>query len=144
MFALTKSARRSPDLWEELFGVDRTFNRMFDLGEGENAVFAPRISVKETPEAFLVTADMPGIHKEDLKIEVDRGVLSLTAERKREETKDEESWHRDEVSYGWYRRSMTLPDDTDAAKIEAELKDGVLSLRLPKTEKAKPVSVKIR
>jgi HSP20 family protein len=146
MFALTKHNRRTPDLWEELFGMDRTFNRLFDLTDGhsENLVFAPRIAVKEAPDAFLVTAEMPGIAKEDLKIEVDRGVLNITAERKREDAKEGENWHRDELSYGWYRRSMTLPDDTDPNKIEAEMKDGVLNLRLPKTEKAKPVEVKVR
>jgi HSP20 family protein len=126
--------------------MDRTFNRMLDLtdGGGENLVFAPRISVKETPDAFLVTAEMPGIRKEDLKIEVDRGILNITAERRREEAKDNENWHRDEMTYGWYRRSMSLPDDTDPNQIEAEMKDGVLALRLPKTEKAKPVEVKVR
>jgi len=145
MFALTRSGRRQPDLWEELFGMDRTFNRLFGMeGYSEDSVFAPRIAVKETPAAFVITAEMPGISKEELKVEVDRGILNLTAERRREEAKDNENWHRDELSYGWYRRSLTLPEGTDPGKIEAELKDGILVLTLPKTEKAKPVEIKVR
>jgi HSP20 family protein len=83
------------------------------------------------------------VKKEDVKVTVENGVLTITGERKFEKEEDKK-YHRIERSYGNFLRSFTLPDAADSSKVTAEFKDGVLKVHLPKSEKAKPKAVEVK
>lgn len=94
---------------------------------------ALRVDVKETPEAYTLSADLPGVKKEDIHIEVESNVVTLSAETRREaEAKDGEKWLRVERAFGKAVRRLALPQEVDEARAEARFADGVLALTLPK------------
>lgn len=109
------------------------------------ADWTPAIDVQETEAEYLVKADLPDIKKEDVKITIDDGVLSMEGERKQEKEEKTKRFHKVERVYGKFVRRLALPTDVDQAKVMAEVKDGVLRVHLPKAEHAKPhlVDVKI-
>lgn len=108
--------------------------------------WAPAVDVKETEEAYILTADVPGIKKEDIDISVKENMITLKGERKREEEKKEGMYSRYERSYGMFQRSFTVHDGFDAEKVEAHYSDGVLTVTLPKIKASKPrqIDVKVR
>jgi HSP20 family protein len=106
--------------------------------------WAPSVDIAETPEAFQIKAELPEVKKEDVKIHVEDGVLSISGERKQEKEEQNKKWHRVERSYGSFVRTFTLPANIDEAKIRAEYKDGVLTMQLPKSATAKPKSVEVK
>ena len=106
--------------------------------------WSPTVDVVETPEEFQIKAELPEVKKEDVKVSVDDGVLRLEGERKQEKEDKNKKFHRIERSYGSFLRSFTLPDNVDDTKVRAEFKDGVLNVRLPKTEKAKPKAIEVK
>ena len=137
------------DPWTELETMNRQLSRL--LGDDHSLTFddasgqwAPRVDIRETDEALLVQAELPGIDKKDVKLEVRDGVLTLSGERRYEKDVKEENVHRIERSYGSFARSFSLPTNVDAEKVEAHMKDGVLEVRLPKRESAKPKAIAIR
>lgn len=99
--------------------------------------------VKETPDKFLVSAELPGIRKDQIKLSLHEGVLEISGEHKQEKEEKDEVHHLVERSYGKFSRRIQLPDAVDPSKVHAEYKDGVLYVNIPKSEKAKPVDVKI-
>lgn len=105
--------------------------------------WAPAVDIKETPEAFEIHAELPGIKKEDVKVTVHDGVLSLQGERHKEEESGDEKNHRIERVYGSFLRRFTLPDNVSESDINASFKDGVLSLTLKKVEPAQPRSIEV-
>lgn len=109
------------------------------------ADWAPRVDVKETPEEFLIFAELPGVRKEDVKVTVKDGVLSLKGERKMEKEEKNTKYHRVERHYGSFMRSFSVPEGVDETKVLADYKEGVLNVHLPKSKdaKAKPVEIKI-
>ena len=147
-------ARWNP--FTELEEMNTRLNRIFghsmaprttsDGGKDHMMVFdwAPTVDVIETPEEFQIKAELPEVKKEDVKVSVDHGVLRLEGERKHEKEDKGKKYHRIERSYGSFLRTFTLPDNVDDTKVRAEFKDGVLNVRLPKTEKTKPaIEVKV-
>lgn len=112
------------------------------LGLGDPGFGA--IDFTEKNDAFSVTVDLPGTDEKDIDIELNGNRLLIHAERAREEEKDLDGFHQIERSFGRVSREVILPDDVDAAKIDAKFRDGVLTLALPKTETAKEKSQKIR
>lgn len=108
------------------------------------AEWAPSVDISEDDKEWLVQADLPEVRKEDVKVTVEDGVLSIAGERKFEQEEKDKRYHRIERSYGSFLRSFSLPDGADGAKVAAEFKDGVLKVRLPKNEKAKPKSVEVK
>jgi HSP20 family protein len=106
--------------------------------------WAPSVDIVEDDKEWLVKADLPEVKKEDVKVTVDNGVLTITGERKFEKEEKDKKYHRIERSYGNFLRSFTLPDAADGAKVNAEFKDGVLKVHLPKSEKAKPKAVEVK
>ncbi|MCJ7617751.1 MAG: Hsp20/alpha crystallin family protein [Desulfobacterales bacterium] len=104
----------------------------------------PAIDIGETDDAFMVKAEVPGCKADDIDISVHGNMLTISGEKKQEEEKKEKGYYHMERSYGSFRRDMNLASEVDPAKIEATCKDGVLSLKLPKTEKAKPIKVKVK
>ncbi|TXH02584.1 MAG: Hsp20/alpha crystallin family protein [Nevskiaceae bacterium] len=107
--------------------------------------WAPAVDISETPQEYRVKAELSGVNKDDIKVTTQNGVLTLSGERKAEKVEKDEKHHRIERSYGSFTRSFVLPDDVAEDRITAECKDGVVLVRLPKTEapKAKSIEVKV-
>lgn len=104
----------------------------------------PAMDIREREHDFLVHADLPGIKKEDIDINLENGVLTVTAETKQEaEEKEGERLLRQERRYGRYVRSLRLGRDIDASKVKASYDDGVLEVVLPKAEAAKPKKISV-
>jgi HSP20 family protein len=106
--------------------------------------WSPSVDITEDDKEYLVKADLPDVQKDDVKVTVENGVLTITGERKFEKEEKDKKYHRIERSYGNFLRSFTLPDAADGAKVAAEFKDGVLKVHLPKSEKAKPKAVEVK
>jgi HSP20 family protein len=102
------------------------------------SAFAPTFEVKETADAFVVRADLPGVKEDDLDVSLHNGVLSISGARQAEERKDGESYFLYERQYGSFSRAFSLPETADGEKIEAKLDTGVLTLTIGKKVEAKP------
>jgi HSP20 family protein len=126
--------------------MNRMFDQFFRAGNGEEAkvsTWRPSVDVYETDDALVIKAELPGVSKDDVSIDVHQNTLTLRGERKHEAEVKDEHYHRVERSYGSFQRSFTLPATVDAEKAEASFKDGVLELRLPRLESAKPRQIAI-
>jgi HSP20 family protein len=106
--------------------------------------WTPSVDIAETAEAFEIKAELPDVKKEDVKVSVEDGELRISGERKREKEEKGKKIHRIERSYGSFMRTFTLPPNVDDTKLSAEYKDGVLNVRLPKTEQAKPKAISVK
>jgi HSP20 family protein len=131
----------------------RRLERLFDeepwesLHRGESTLspaWAPAVDVRETGEAYVFTAELPGLKKEDVSITLEDRVLTLSGERKLEEEESKNSYHRIERSYGAFSRSFTLPVEVDSAKVEARFDSGLLTVKVPKAEQVKPRRIDIK
>ena len=133
-------------LWKPFNQFDR-LNREFDqhfFGKLADAqVFSPAVDVEEDDEQFVLRADLPGLNKKDIAIEIHEGVLTLSGKREdsREESKDNAVYR--ERRYGSFSRRFRLADVVDAEKITATFSDGVLTVVLPKAERAKPRQIPV-
>ncbi len=133
--------------FRELEEMQRSLSRILDdatFGSTETGQWLPAVDIRETDEALLVEAELPGIDKKDVNVEVKDGVLTISGERKFEKDVKEENVHRIERSYGRFVRSFSLPTNVDTDKVEASMKDGVLHVRLPKKESAKPKAIAVK
>lgn len=133
--------------FRELEEMQRNLSRILDdasFGATETGQWLPAVDIRETDDALLVEAELPGIDKKDVNVEVKDGVLTISGERKFEKDVKEENVHRIERSYGRFVRSFSLPTNVDTDKVEATMKDGVLSVRLPKKESAKPKAITVK
>ena len=104
----------------------------------------PAIDIAEKDNEFIVKAEIAGCKAEDVNISVPGNILTISGEKKAEEEKKEKGYYHVERSYGSFRRDLNLAVEVDPAKIEAICKDGVLTITVPKSEKAKPVKVKVK
>lgn len=142
------------DPFKEMDDLHNRMTRLFGLAParvsngGKEALtvaeWAPSVDITEDEKEYVLKADLPEVKKEDVKVSVENGVLSITGERKFEKEEKDKKYHRIERSYGSFLRSFTLPDAADGAKVSAEFKDGVLKVHLPKTEKSKPKTVEVK
>jgi HSP20 family protein len=122
------------------------------LGEvlGSNAVparsrgFAPPVDVSESTDEYLVTAELPGTKPDDVTVELNDGVLTIRGEKRIERDEHKEHARYVERVFGSFVRSFTLPQNADSEKVQAGFKDGVLTLRVPKREEAKPRTIAIK
>ena len=108
------------------------------------AEWVPLVDITEDDKEYLIKAEVPEVKKEDVKVSVQDDVLTIAGERKFEKEEKDKKYHRVERAYGSFHRSFTLPDDADAQKVVAEFKDGLLKVRLPKTEQAKSKSIEVK
>ena len=106
--------------------------------------WAPAVDISEKEKEYLVKAELPGVKKEDVKVELLNGVLTLSGERKFEKDEKNEKTHRIESAYGAFIRSFAVPEDVLAEKIAADYKDGILAVHLPKTDIKKPATKAIK
>ena len=119
------------------------------IGEGNGKSlklpdWSPLVDITEDDHEYLFKADLPELKKDDVKVTVENGVLSVSGERKVEKEEEKKKYHRIERFYGSFERTFMVPDDADAAKIMAEFKDGVLKVHLPKSATAKPRSIEVK
>ena len=124
--------------------IDR-LNRMFSALEHEafNQAWVPAVDIYETDtHEVVIKAELPDVKKEDIGVSVENNVLTLTGERKPEQSKREQ-FQRVERRFGSFSRSFTLPTSVDAGQIAASYKDGVLTIRLPRREEAKPRQITV-
>jgi HSP20 family protein len=118
------------------------------MGNGDNLRlpdWSPLVDITEDDHEYLFKADLPEMKKEDVKVTVENGILFITGERKVEKEEKKRKLHRIERAYGKFERTFTVPQNTDATKIVADFKDGILKIHLPKlpTAKVKPIEVKV-
>jgi HSP20 family protein len=106
--------------------------------------WAPAVDIVESPQEFLLKAELPDVKKEDIKVSVHGGQLRIEGEKKQEKEEKDRKYHRVERFHGSFLRSFTLPENVDGSKLSAEFKDGVLHVHLPKTEKATPRAVEVK
>jgi len=141
------------DPFRELEDMSDRLNRMFGRPvarpeSGKEAItvadLIPAVDISETDAEYLIKAELPEVKKEDVKVTVQHGVLTIHGERKHEKEEKGKRYHRVERSYGSFTRSFTLPDEVDETKVRAEYKDGMLHLHLPKSEKAKPKAIDVK
>src|SRR2546428_1116989 len=143
--------------WDPLKEMEELQNRLSGLfgrapvrrGNGEQesitvAEWAPLVDITEDDKEYLIKAELPEVKKEDVKVAVENGVLTISGERKSEKEEKNKKFHRIERAYGSFERSFIVPDDADADKVIAEFKDGVLRVHLPKSEKAKPKQIEVK
>jgi HSP20 family protein len=107
------------------------------------AQWTPAVDISEDASEYLIKAELPEIGKDDVKVTVENGVLTLRGERRFEKEETTRKYHRIERGYGSFMRSLSLPDDADADKVSAEYRDGVLSVHLPKSEAKKPKQIEV-
>jgi len=140
------------DPFRELEDVSNRLNRIFgqSLARTESgqpmlalADWAPSVDISETDTAYLVKAEIPGVKKEDVKVTIQDGMLTIQGERKQEKEEKGKKFHRIERSYGSFVRSFRVPDDADENSVKAEFKDGMLNVTLTKSDKAKPKSINV-
>lgn len=117
-------------------------------GEGQESItvaeWAPLVDIIEDDKEYLIKAELPEMRKEDVKVTVENGVLTISGERKLEKEEKGKKYHRIERSYGSFVRSFSLPDDADADKVGAEFKEGVLKVHVAKSESAKPKQIEVK
>ncbi len=129
---------------EDLFRQYSPFySRALRPRSGELADWRPAADISESPQEYLIKADLPAVKKEDVKVTLENGVITISGERKHETSAKDENEIRVESFHGTFTRSFSLPDDIDATGIRAESKDGVLSVHIPRTAAPKPKSVAI-
>jgi HSP20 family protein len=102
------------------------------------------VDITEDEKEYLIKAELPEVKKEDVKVTVENGVLTMTGERKFEKEQKDKKYHRIERSYGSFMRSFSLPEAAAGDKVSAEFKDGVLKVHLPKSPEAKPKSIDVK
>ncbi len=147
--------RLSPVRWDpfgEFSTLQERLNRLFEdlmpttrMGEEEltTGTFYPAVDIYEGEKEITLKAELPGIDKKDVHVDINGGVITLRGERKIEKENKKENYHRVERSYGIFNRSFTLPTTVDPGKVKANYKDGVLSVTLPRKEEAKPKSIPV-
>lgn len=108
------------------------------------AEWEPLVDISEDDNTYLIKAELPEIHKEDVKVRLEHGVLNISGERRWEKEEGNRKYHRVERAYGSFMRSFTMPDDADPDKVKAEFKDGVLRVTINKSEKAKARAIEVK
>src|ERR1700757_3508017 len=144
--------------WNQLREMEEAaqnrFNRFLGgfpnrMGSGEIrslavADWSPEVDISQDDHGYLLKADLPEMKKDDVRVTVEDGILSVSGERKSEKEDQKKKFHRIERSFGTFRRSFTLPEDADSTKVTAEFRDGVLKVHLPTTTKARSKAFEIK
>lgn len=138
------------DPFRDLDVLQDRMNRLFDdAGRGwrtepaSTTTWSPSVDIFETEGEIVVKAELPGMDRKDVVLNLENNVLTLKGERRFEKETKEENYHRIERSYGSFSRAFSIPATVDEEKIRADYKDGVLKIVLPKKEQAKPKQIRI-
>jgi HSP20 family protein len=147
---ITALSRRPADGGEI---AQRMFNRLFDqsfngwpFGEDAtlNSSWAPACDIFEDKEGIRIVAEVPGVNPEDVRLSLENNTLTIRGEKKQVAEEKTEHIHRYERSYGVFERSFGLPTTVDPEKVEAEYSNGLLTVTLPKVERAKPREIQVK
>lgn len=136
--------------WGMLDQLRREMGHMYDHRQGTDSSsvatsdWAPAVDIKETKDAFVIMADIPGVDPKDIDVHMEDGVLSLRGEKESEKKEEGEGYKRVERSCGSFYRRFSLPDTADADKISASSQHGVLEITIPKQEKAHPRKISVQ
>src|SRR6201982_1074345 len=143
--------------WNQLREMDEAqnrFNRFLGgfpnrIGSGEThsltvADWSPEVDISQDDQEYLLKADLPEMKKDDVRVTVEDGILSVSGERKTVKADHKRKFHRIERSFGTFRRSFTLPEDADSTKVTAEFRDGVLKVHLPTTPVARSKATQVK
>jgi HSP20 family protein len=137
-------------LWGDQLPDIRLFDDRFDrlteraFGRDRQAPWMPAMDVYETDDLVVVTVELPGVSAEDVDVSVEDSTLTVSGSREFSSEVTQESYHRIERRYGAFSRAVTLPPQVDASKVDARFEDGVLTVDVPKMEKAKPKKIQIK
>ncbi|MCK9200116.1 MAG: Hsp20/alpha crystallin family protein [Gallionella sp.] len=140
------------DPFRELEEVPSRLNRLFGRStlpaESDREMLSvadwmPSVDISETDNSYLVKAEIPGVNKDDVKVMIEDGMLTIQGERKQEQEENGKKYHRIERSYGCFMRSFRVPDDADDSAAKAEFKDGMLNITLNKTQKSRSNAVNV-
>jgi len=143
---MTMITRWSPAS-RDLADIDRLFDGFFgrtprhDVASGR---FAPPVDVQETADAFVIHADLPGVAQKDIQVKLEGELLTIRAERAREQSESQNGIHRFERAYGSFERTFTVTAPVRGDQVQATYKDGVLEVRLPKAEEAKAREIEVK
>lgn len=130
-----------------LFNMERMFEDFFNQDEALQervSPVVPSLNVEENEDAFYVSAEIPGMKKEDIKISFQENVLTISGEKQEEKKQDGKNYHRIERSFGKFCRSVNIPAGVKLDKISAEYENGILYITIPKAEKAKPKMIEVK
>ena len=142
--------------FKEMDDLQRRLASVFDLAplrrsslttDQENITvpeWAPAVDILEDAKEYLIKVELPEVAKEDVKVTVEAGTLTISGERKAEKEEKNRKYHRIERFYGRFERSFSLPEDAESGKVNAEYKDGVLRVHLAKSEKARPQQIEVK
>ena len=139
------------DPFRDLNVLQDRMNRLFDdAGRGWRAdepaattTWSPAVDIYETENEIVVQAELPGVDRKDISLNLENNVLTLKGERRFEKETKEENYHRIERSYGGFARTFSIPATVDEEKIRADYRDGILKIALPKKEQVKPKQIRI-
>jgi len=137
--------------WNDVWNLSNRFNRIFGsrfvptrtLEANRDFVWRPAVDIYEEENGVALKAELPGIDKKDISIDVKDGVLTLSGERTVENETNEKNYYRRERTYGKFQRLFTLPEGVSAEDITADFKDGVLKVHIPKAEVEEPKKITI-
>jgi len=130
-------------VWRDVLRWD-PFAQMIPSGWEERALFSPDFDIKETKEAFLFKADLPGVEAEDLDVNITENRLTVSGKRSEEKEEKTDTSYRCERSFGSFTRAFTLPSGIDGNEVTADLKKGVLTIQIAKKAEALPKQVKVK
>lgn len=146
-----KASKITPStLFNEPFRLLTDMNRWDPFSElglepwAATTQFMPAFELKETPTSLIVKADMPGIHEKDIELNVAGNRLTISGKREEEKIQNDEVCHLIERTYGSFNRTITLPEDVDANKVKAMLKEGVLTVTVPKSPEIQPKKIEVK
>ena len=139
--------------FKEMEALQQSLGSLFGRPQAQNlegqeepmrvADWTPLVDISEDAKEYLIKTELPEVKKEDVKITMEDGTLTITGDRKFEKEENGKKYHRVERAYGSFGRSFSLPDDASPAKVTADFKDGVLKVHLAKNEKARPQQVEV-
>lgn len=124
--------------------IQNVFGDMLETFPVSRTRHYPRFDLAEYENESVIIAEMPGVRKDDLKISIENGYLTISGERKPYDMPEGSNWIRNEIRTGKFTRSIELPHAIEADKISAEMKDGILRIELPKAETIKPREIRIK
>ena len=131
------------NLFDQINNEMNRYMSMRDTAANQEHEWTPAVDIHEEDSCYMLTADIPGVNRQDVEITLEDGVLTVKGERKSETEVTEEGYRRRERIYGTFVRQFNLPDTVDAANISAKAEDGVLKIVIPKQEKPEPKKITV-
>ena len=125
--------------------MNRLFNNFFDVPTGQSTSrrWIPAMDLVETADHYVLRADLPGLSDDDVNVQLEDNVLTISGERKTEQPPEQEGYYRLERAFGGFSRSLTLPEGIDPDSVQAHFDRGVLEITIPKPEQKKPLQIKL-